>query len=72
MATTDYTITIDDAYVVPDGALTTKQQYLTFVLNKAAESYRNSYAVADFEAGVQAALDAYNAALPQEEAPAQP
>lgn len=62
---TNYTITIDDAYVTPEGALT-KEQYVTFVMNKAAESYKNSYGTADFDSGIQAALDAYNAALPEQ------
>lgn len=61
--TTDYTVAIDDAYVVPEGALT-KQQYVTFVMNKAAESYKNQYATATVDEGIQAACDAYNAALP--------
>ena len=67
MATTNYTIAIDDAYVVPEGALT-KEQYVAFVMNKAAESYQNSYATVDFDSGIQAACDAYNAALPTEPA----
>ena len=61
----NYTVAIDDAYVTPEGALT-KDQYVTFVMNKAAESYKNSYGTADFESGIQAACDAYNAALPEE------
>ena len=65
MATTNYTITIDDDYVTPEGALT-KEQYVAFVINKAAESYKNSYGTADFDSGIQAALDAYNAALPEQ------
>lgn len=60
--TTDYTVAIDDAYVVPEGALT-KQQYVTFVMNKAAESYKNQYATATVDEGIQAACDAYNAGL---------
>lgn len=64
MATNDYTVTVDDAYVVPEGVLT-KQQYVDFVVNKAAESYMHSYATADFDSGIQAACDAYNAALPE-------
>lgn len=59
----NYSITIDDAYVVPEGELT-KAQYVDFVMNKAAESYKNSYGTVDVEAGIQAALDVYNAALP--------
>lgn len=65
MATTTYTVTIDDDYVTPEGALT-KEQYLNFVMNKAAESYKKSYNTADFDSGIQAALDVYNAALPEQ------
>ena len=61
----NYTVAIDDAYVTPEGALT-KDQYVTFVMNKAAESYKKSYDTVDFESGIQAACDAYNAALPEE------
>lgn len=60
--TTEYTLTIDDAYVVPEGELT-KEQYVNFVMNKAAESYKNSYGTADFDSGIQAALDVYNASV---------
>ena len=60
---TTYTITVSDDYVVPTGPLTTNTHYMTFVMNKAAESYRNQYAAADFEAGITAAREAYNAAL---------
>lgn len=62
----NYTIAIDDAYVTPEGALT-KDQYVDFVMNMAAESYMNSYGTVDKETGIQAALDAYNAALPESE-----
>jgi hypothetical protein len=68
MAQTEYAVVIDDAYVVPEGALT-KDQYVNFVMNKAAESYKNQYGAADYDAGIHAACDAYNAALPQ---PAEP
>lgn len=61
---TTYTIEISDDYAVPEGALTTNEAYLTFVLNKAAESYRNQYAAANFEDGITAAREAYNASLP--------
>jgi len=57
--TTEYTLTIDDDYAIPEGELT-KEQYVNFVMNKAAESYKNSYGTADFDSGIQAALDAYN------------
>ena len=65
--TTEYTVIIDDSYVTPEGALD-KAQYVNMVMNKAAESYMKGYAAADFEAGIQSALDAYNAALPEEAA----
>ena len=61
---TTYTITISDDYVVPEGAMTTNEAYMTFVMNKAAESYRNQYAAANFEDGITAAREAYNASLP--------
>lgn len=64
MATTNFTLTIDDAYTAPEGELT-KDQYVVFVMNKAAESYKNGYGTADFESAIQAACDAYNASLPQ-------
>jgi hypothetical protein len=62
---TNYTIQIDDAYAVPAGTLT-KQQYVNFVMNKAAESYKNQYGTTTFDAGIQAACDAYNASVPVE------
>ncbi len=65
MATTEYAITIDDDYQVPEGPLTAAQ-YVAFVMNRAAESYQAQYGAADAEAGIQAACDAYNAALPEQ------
>ena len=59
-----YTLTISDDYTPPQGALTTNEAYLTFVMNKAAESYRNQYAAANVEEGITAAREAYNASLP--------
>jgi hypothetical protein len=64
MATTEYTLTIDDAYETPAGELT-KAQYVDFVMNMAAKSYQTQYGAANYEAGIQTALDAYNAALPE-------
>jgi hypothetical protein len=61
----NYTVAIDDAYVVPPGPLT-KEQYVDFVMNMAAESYKNQYGTDTKEEGIQAACDAYNAALPAE------
>jgi len=63
---TQYTINIIDGYVVPEGALT-KDQYVDFVMNMAAQSYMNQYQAADADAGIQAACDAYNAAVPVQE-----
>ena len=62
--TTDYTITIDDAYVTPEGPFATNDDYLTFVMNNAAESYKSQYGTANVEDGITAAREAYNAALP--------
>lgn len=59
-----YTIPISDGYTPPEGALTTNEAYLTFVMNKAAESYMHQYAAANFEDGITAAREAYNASLP--------
>ena len=67
MAQTDYTITLEDNYVTPEGPLATNDDYMTFVVNKAGESYMNQYGTANVEDGVTAARDAYNAALPQAE-----
>ena len=60
----NYTVNVDDAYVKPEGEMD-KAQYVDFVMNMAAESYKNQYATADKESGIQAACDAYNASLPQ-------
>jgi len=61
---TTYTIPVTDAYTPPEGPLTTNEAYVTFVMNKAVESYRNQYAAANFEDGITAAREAYNASLP--------
>ena len=60
---TQYTINIVDDYAVPEGILT-KEQYVEFVMNKAAESYKRQYNTDTADEGVQAACDAYNAAIP--------
>jgi hypothetical protein len=63
---TTYTIDITpDTFPQPTEPLT-KAEYLTFVLNRAAESYQNQYASASKEDGIQAACDAFNASLPVE------
>lgn len=58
-----YTIDVVADYVVPEGALDT-DQYVNFVMNMAAKSYMLQYNVATPDEGIQAACDAYNAALP--------
>lgn len=58
------TLTIEQDYVVPEGALDT-QQYMEFVANMAAKSYQTQYGVNTIEAGIEAARDAYNASLPE-------
>jgi hypothetical protein len=63
-----YTIDISDNYTPPEGPLDTNEAYLTYVLNRAAESYKNQYSTADVESGITAAREAYNASLPQPQA----
>jgi hypothetical protein len=59
-----YTLDITDDYTVPEGPFADNAAYLTFVMNMAAQSYAKQYAAADKEAGITAAREAYNAALP--------
>ena len=65
-----YTIDVVENYVVPAGPLTS-DQYVNFVMNMAAQSYMNQYQAATPDAGIQAACDAYNAALPPTPEPAE-
>jgi len=60
---TDYSVQVIDGYVVPEGPLDA-DQYVNFVMNRAAESYMAQYKTATVNEGIQAACDAYNAALP--------
>jgi hypothetical protein len=60
-----YTITISDNYVTPKGPFADNADYLTFVLNMAAESYAKQYSTADKETGITAARETYNAELNQ-------
>jgi len=60
---TDYAVQVTDGYVVPEGSLDATQ-YVNFVMNRAAESYMAQYGTATVNEGIQAACDAYNAALP--------
>lgn len=59
---TDFTIQILDDYIVPEGQMT-KEQYVNFVMNRAAERYHNQYGTSDKVSGIQAACDAYNATV---------
>lgn len=65
---TEYTILIKDRYVAPSGPLT-EEQYVNFVMNRAAESYKQQYGAATTNEGVSAACKAYNATLAIEVAP---
>ncbi len=47
----------------------TKEQYIDWVVNRASESYMNQYSTASKEDGIQAACDAFNAAIPPQPAP---
>jgi len=60
---TTYTIEITDDYVVPIGELTTNEEYLDFVINKAAESYQRQYSTVTVEEGITAARKVYNASV---------
>lgn len=60
-----YTIDVVENYTPPAGPLTA-DQYVDFVMNRAAESYMKQYNVATPDEGIQAACDAYNATLPPE------
>lgn len=59
----NYTIDVIDNYVVPAGPLTS-EQYVDFVMNRAAESYMKQYGTATVNEGIDAACAAYNASLP--------
>jgi len=60
---TEFKIKLSDT--VPEGELKTDADYLSFVLSRAAESYKNQYGAATLEDGITAAREAYNAALPK-------
>ena len=65
---TTYSINVTaDAYPQPTAPLDTNEAYLTFIVNRAAESYQNQYSAASKDAGVTAAREAFNASLPQPE-----
>jgi hypothetical protein len=62
-------VTIDTDYSVPDPQVVyaTNEEYLQFVLSRAAESYMNQYSTASKDDGITAARLAYNATIPQTE-----
>jgi hypothetical protein len=62
---TTYTIDITaDIYPQPTEPLDTNEAYLTFVVNRASESYMSQYGAASKEAGITAAREAFNASIP--------
>jgi hypothetical protein len=58
-----FDIDIVDNYTPPVGEITTDLDYVTFVMNMAAQSYGRQYNCTPLE-GITAARAAYNAALP--------
>lgn len=60
---TTYTVDVTaDIYSQP-GEIATNEAYLTYVVNRAAESYQSQYGAASKEDGITAAREAYNASL---------
>ena len=77
MAITHYDVAIDDDYVPPTEPILTNDEYVDFVMNMAAQSYMKQYNTANYDDGITAAREAYNANLPAptpnvEEAPVEP
>ena len=73
MSTVKYAIEISDDYVVPTGTIDTNKDYIDFVMNKAAESYKKQYDAATVNDGITAARESYNASVPVvTEAPVSP
>lgn len=62
-----YTVTTVADYVQPTTPLATDGEYVNMVMNMAAQSYMNQYGAATPDAGITAAREAFNAALPQAE-----
>jgi hypothetical protein len=60
---TNYTVIIDDSYTPPEGQILTNEEYVNFVMNKAAESYQNQYQTQTVDEGITAAREAYNASV---------
>ena len=53
-----YTIIITEDYVKPEEPFTTNEEYLTFVMNMAAQSYKTQYGTETLEDGITAARNA--------------
>ena len=68
---TIYAINIVPDYEAPPGPLDA-EQYVDFVMNRAAQSYMIQYGCNTPDEGIQAACDAYNSSLPQPVAEVQP
>jgi hypothetical protein len=67
---TTYSINVTaDVYPQPTEPLDTNEAYLTFVVNRASESYMSQYSTASKDAGITAAREAFNASIP---APVEP
>ena len=62
MTQTNYAVVMDDEYT-PPAIINTNQDYINFVLNKAAESYQKQYNTADKESAITAAIESFNANL---------
>lgn len=56
-----YTISITNDYTPPQGVFATNEDYMTFVMNRAAQSYQVQYGTTTVEEGITAARAAYNA-----------
>ena len=59
-----YQIEVSDSYTPPTGEITSDLDYVAFVMNMAARSYKTQYQTATVNEGISAARAAYNAALP--------
>ena len=64
MSQVTYQIEVADSYTPPTGEIATDADYVSFVMNMAAKSYKTQYQTATVNEGITAARVAYNAALP--------
>jgi hypothetical protein len=68
---TTYTLDIAPDVHPQPAEIATNADYLTYVLNRAAESYQKQYGTASKEDGITAAREAYNASMPPAQEPAE-